>query len=131
MISETPSDIIIVNPGLLSALSSGQLNIDVFKKEILVLECLVAGTSFRQLTNVEASLSATVRLDVKREFNNEFDPFAVSLHFTDTKVGYIPKDKNEVIARLMNAGKSFSATIEAKEWEGNWLKLAVKIFMMD
>jgi hypothetical protein len=35
--------LIKVSSGLLSDLSSGQLNIDVFKKEILVLECMVVG----------------------------------------------------------------------------------------
>ncbi|MEO8769990.1 MAG: HIRAN domain-containing protein [Ferruginibacter sp.] len=130
MINEEQS-IIKVSSGLLSALSSGQLNIDVFKKEILVLECLVAGTSFRKLDAVEPQLTATVRLDIKREAANEFDPFAVALHFNDTKVGYIPKDKNEVIARLMDAGKSFYATVEAKEWEGNWLRLGVRVYLKD
>ena len=129
--SNDDQSIIKVNSGLLSALSSGQLNIDVFKKEILVLECMVAGTSFRKLDKVEAELTATVKLDIKREAKNEFDKFAVALHFNDTMVGYIPKDKNEVIARLMDAGKSFYATVEAKEWEGNWLRLDVRVYMKD
>lgn len=129
--SNEEQSLIKVSSGLLSALSSGQLQIDVFKKEILVLECMVAGTSFRKLDDVEAQLTATVKLGVRREANNEFDTFAVALHFNDTKVGYIPKDKNEVIARLMDAGKSFYATIEAKALEGNWLRLDVKIYMQD
>ena len=44
---------------------------------------------------------------------------------------YIPKDKNEVIARLMDTGKQFYATIQAKEYEGNWLKLEVQVVMKD
>jgi HIRAN domain len=123
--------LIKVNSGLLSALSAGQLNIDVFRKEILVLECLVAGTSFRKLDKVEAELLCTVQLEMKREAQNEFDEFAIALFFTDVKVGYIPRDKNEVIARLMDAGKAFYATIKAKEWEGNWLRLDIKVFMND
>ena len=125
------NSIIKINPGLLDALSRGQLNIDVFKKEIMVLECMVAGTSFRKLDNVEAELLSTVQLEMKREGNNEFDAFAIALYFKDVKVGYIPKDKNEVIARLMDAGKAFYSTIQAKEWEGNWLRLDVKVYMKD
>jgi hypothetical protein len=123
--------LIKVSTGLLSALSSGQLSIDVFKKEILVLECMVAGTSFRKLDTIEADLAATVVLDIKREGKNEFDKFAVALYYKTVKVGYLPKDKNEVIARLMDAGKEFYATIEAKEWEGTWLRLDVKIYIKD
>ena len=120
-----------VSSGLLWALSSGQLNIDIFKKEILVLECMVAGTSFRKLDTIESYLAATAELDIKREGKNEFDKFAVALYYKTVKVGYVTKDKNEVIARLMDAGKAFHATIEAKEWEGTWLRLDVKIYIKD
>ncbi len=112
------NSIIKINPGLLDALSRGQLNIDVFKKEIMVLECMVAGTSFRKLDQVEAELLSTVQLDMKREGKNEFDAFAIALYFREIKVGYIPKEKNQVIARLMDAGKAFYATIQAKRVGG-------------
>lgn len=123
--------LIKVNGGLLAALSGGQLNIDVFTREILVLKCIIAGTSFRQLDKVENKLTSSVALSMKREPKNEFDEFAIALWFEDTKVGYIPKNKNEVIARLMDAGKIFYATIEAGEVEGNWLKLEVKVMLKD
>ena len=129
--SNDDNSIIKINPGLLDALSRGQLNIDVFKKEIMVLECMVAGTSFRKLDQVEAELLSTVPLDMKREGKNEFDPFAIALYFREIKVGYIPKEKNQVIARLMDASKAFYATIQAKEWEGNWLRLDVRVYMKD
>jgi hypothetical protein len=125
------NSIIRINPGLLAALSYGQLSIDVFKKEIMVLECMVAGTSFRKLEKVEAELISKVQLEMKREGKNEFDAFAIALYFRDVKVGYIPKDKNEVISRLMDAGKAFYSTIQAREWEGNWLRLDVKVYMKD
>jgi len=125
------TSLIKVNPGLLIALSSGQLNIDVFQKEIMLLECMVAGTSFRKLDKVEAELINTVQLEMKREGENEHDTFAIALYYKEVKVGYIPRDKNEVIARLMDAGKAFYATIQAKEWEGNWLRLDVKVYMKD
>jgi hypothetical protein len=121
--------LIKINPGLLAAFGSGGLNIDVLGREIVALECVVAGTSFRQLEDVEGSLSTTVRLDLKREPRNEHDAWAIALWFGNSKVGYIPRDKNEVLARLMDGGKSFYATIQAKEWEGKWLKLWVKVVM--
>jgi hypothetical protein len=121
--------LIKINPGLLAAFGSGGLNIDVLGREIVALECVVAGTSFRQLEDVEGSLSTTVRLDLKREPRNEHDAWAIALWFGNSKVGYIPRDKNEVLARLMDGGKSFHATIQAKEWEGKWLKLGVKVVM--
>lgn len=125
------TSLIKVNPGLLSALSSGGISLDVFAKEIMVLECLVAGTSFRKLDKVANELAQKVKLETKREADNKFDEFAIGLWFGKTKVGYIPKEKNEVVARLMDAGKQFYATIQAKEYEGNWLKLEIQVVMKD
>ena len=128
---EQDRSLIKVNPGLLAALSGGSISIDVFANEILVLKYIVAGTSFRKPKGVEENLFKKVKLEVKREKNNEFDEFAIALHFQDHKIGYIPRDKNEVIARLLDAGKAFFATIEAKEWEGNWLKIEVDVYLKD
>lgn len=130
MITDQQS-LITISGGLLSVLGKGQLNLNVFKTDILVLQCTVAGTSFQSLERIEPSLHEAARLDVKREANNGFDEFAVAFYFENTKLGYIPKEKNEVIARLMDSGKSFFAEITDKEWEGNWLRLEVKIFIID
>lgn len=128
---EQNESLIKVNTGLLAALSSGAISINVMPREILVLECLVAGTSFRKLETVEAELISEVKLELKREAGNEHDEMAIGLWFNKNKIGYIPREKNEVIARLMDAGKSFFAVLQAKEWEGNWLRLDVKVYLKD
>ena len=128
---ETNNELIKVNSGLLAALSHNAIHIDVMPKDILVLECIVAGTSFRNLTNIEKSLEAKAAISLKREAKNKFDEFAIALYFEKNKIGYLPKDKNEVIARLMDAGKQFYSIIEAKEWEGNWLRLDIKTYLKD
>lgn len=128
---EQNQSLIKINAPLLAALSKGALKIDVFSKDILVLECLVAGTSFRKLKEVEPKLDSEVKLDLVREPQNEYDCFAIALHFQKNKIGYIPRDKNEVIARLIDSGKNFYGTIQAKEWEGNWLKIEIKVYLKD
>jgi hypothetical protein len=125
------TSLIKVSPGLLSALNNGSLSLNVFARDIVVLECLTAGTSFRKLNSVQDELKETVELEMKREPKNEFDHFAIALWFQKTKIGYIPKDKNEVVARLMDAGKQFYATVCTKEMEGNWLKLEIKVMLKD
>ena len=123
--------IIQLSGGLMQAFSQGAININIMPRDILVLECLVAGTSFRNLKTVEPELLNKVKLELVREVKNEFDKFAVALHFNNKKIGYIPKDKNETIARLMDAGKSFLSIVEAKELEGNWLKIEIKVYLKD
>lgn len=128
---EQSQSLIKVNSSLLAALSKGIISINVMPKDILVLECLIAGTSFRKLKDVETSLKAEAKLELQREPDNEYDEFAIALNFDKKKIGYIPREKNEVIARLLDAGKKFYATIKAKEWEGNWLKIEIKVYLKD
>ncbi len=129
--AEANQSLIRVTPGLMAALGNGGITISILPKEILVLETIVAGTSFRKLQDVEPELKAQVKLELKREPTNEYDEFAIALYFNKNKIGYIPKDRNEVIARLLDTGKAFFATIEAKEYEGNWLKIEIKVYLKD
>ena len=41
------------------------------------------------------------------------------------------QEKNEVIANLMDAGKKFSGKLISKEWEDNWLKLDIEVYLND
>jgi hypothetical protein len=125
------NSIIKLDSGLLAALSSGAISIDIMPKEILALECIVAGTSFRDLSKVEQELKAEVKIDVVREQGNRYDEFAVALMYEKNKIGYLPRNKNETIARLLDSGKQFYAVLEAKEWEGNWLRLEIKVYLKD
>lgn len=128
---ETQQSIIKSNPNLLAALASGGISIQVLPKEILVLQTIVAGTSFTNANTFENKLYKNVALQMKREPKNKYDAFAIVLLLNNKKVGYLPKDKNEVIARLLDAGKSFVTKITEKEMEGSWMKIEVDVFLKD
>lgn len=103
-----------------------------FIKEIFLLHCNVAGTSFLELEDIEETLLINDILILKREPNNQYDKLAVLiLDQNGNKLGYIPKEKNEVLARLMDAGKLIFVKLEAKEWQGSWLKLTIRVYMRD
>lgn len=91
--AEENKSLIQLHSGLLAALSSGVIRIDIMPQEILVLECIVTGTSYRDLTDVEQQLNAEVKLELVREAKNKFDEFAVALHFDKSKIGYLPMEK--------------------------------------
>jgi hypothetical protein len=103
-----------------------------FVREIMLLDCHVAGTSHVQLQQVEPALLVGDVLVMRREPDNPHDSLAI-LIFDErgNKLGYIPRAKNEVLARLMDAGKLLFARIESKEWLGEWLKISARVFMRD
>ena len=129
--SEENQSLIKVSPGLIPTLISGGLVISVMPREILVLETFVAGTSYSNVEDIESKLTTDTKLVLVREPKNEHDEFAIAIYFENNKIGYIPRDSNEVMARLLDAGKSFFATITKSEWEGNWLRVDIKVYMKD
>ena len=104
-----------------------------FAREISLLECHIAGTNFRtDIAEIEPDLSVGAILKLQREPHNEYDPSAIAIYNANNyHFGYVPKTKNEVLAKLLDAGKNLSAKLVAKQWNDSWLKLDIEIFLHD
>ncbi len=123
-------EIIKVNSGLAKSLAQGLINLDVMLKNINVLHTNVAGVYYHSPEEFADAIKEKDTIELKREPNNEYDKFAIALYFQGIKIGFIPKDKNEVMANLMDAGKSFFGLVTQKgidDYEN--LALEVEIFM--
>ena len=76
-----------------------------FTKEIFLIECHVAGTSHHNIKDIEPEIKPDDFLIFKREPENPHDEFAIAIYTeSENKLGYIPKEKNEILARLMDSG---------------------------
>ena len=125
------SDLIKINPALL-ALVQGTGSLVPFARELIVLECQVAGTSYQDLEAIEPKLNTNDRFLLIRESENEYDNFAVAIYTSRReKLGYLPRSKNETIARLLDAGKMIFAILRSKEWVDEWLKLELVVWLVD
>lgn len=101
-------------------------------QEIFLLECHIAGTSYVKIDEIEPDLISGDFLVFKREPDNEHDPLAIMiLDRKGRKLGYIPRAKNEVLARLMDAGKLVFGKIEGLERIDKWLKITIRVYMKD
>lgn len=120
-------------PSLFNAAQASQNLPMPFAREIFLLSCRIAGTTFRpNIAEIEPGLKIGAKLRLQREPKNEFDGLAIAIYDADNNhLGYIPKSKNEVPARLLDAGKNISANLTAKEWNDAWLKLDIEIFLHD
>jgi hypothetical protein len=124
-----------LNAGLLSLLNRmgdvGDLP-QPFAREIVLLECRVAGTAYRDLNAIELTLHAGDELTLRREPDNEHDKLAIQiLTASGAHLGYVPRPKNETLARLMDAGKFMFAKLMEKSRENRWLKIDVQIVIRE
>jgi len=70
------------------------------------------------------------KLDFFREPDNPYDKKAIVIKNADgVKVGYVPRADNVIFSRLMDAGKLLFGRITAKETQGSWLKINIKVFL--
>jgi hypothetical protein len=98
----------------------------------MLVECHIAGTSHHEIKEIEPALVAGSLLVLKREPANPHDALAIMI-FSEAgdRLGYVPRAKNEALARLMDAGKLLFARLETKAWQGEWLKVEVRIYLRD
>lgn len=104
-----------------------------YSNEIFLMDCHIAGTS--HVDDMDAlfpGLQIGQKLLLRREASNEHDGLAILvLTESNQKLGYIPRAQNEVISRLLDAGKMLFGRITFKEDEHGWKKIDIKVFMRD
>ncbi len=83
-----------------------------FAREIFLLETHVAGIQYYQVNDVIDELAPATALKLRREPCNPHDDLAIEiLTQTEVKLGYVPRHRNPVLARLMDAGKKLVAEV--------------------
>jgi len=103
-----------------------------FVQEVELLNCNIAGTTFIDLKDIEPNLKNNQLLVLKREPKNEYDDKAILILTEDgQKLGYVPQERNEILSRLMDAGKLLFGRLDEKNWVGRWLRLDIQVYLRD
>lgn len=104
-----------------------------FVHEIFLIDCRIAGTTHVDDIDAKtADIGNGTLLTFLREKENKYDNLAILiLNEKNEKIGYIPKEKNEILARLMDAGKLIFGRVEEKTKIDDWIKITIKIYMRD
>ncbi len=98
-------------------------------KTIHILDCLVAGTQYRDLADAAMGLHTNDILLLKREPDNEYDPMAVVVISAGGDVlGYLPREKNQIPSHMLDQSQVLFAKVRNKEWKGEWLKLEIRVY---
>lgn len=127
------TSIVKLTPELLALIGSGGVDaLGPFTREIYLLDIVVAGTTHcTRIDEVEPGLVPGATLTMLRQPKNEHDEMAIGIYFKDIRVGWVPMEQNEIISRLMDAGKAFFCRIESVKRKGGWLKIDARIFMVE
>lgn len=105
-----------------------------FANAIKVVECTrIANTSKTPcIETLIAKLKVGEKLYLVREIGNLADAYAIKIETKDhEKLGYVPCDCNELIARMIDGDKIFYAEILSISKIGPWNKIDVAIYLDD
>lgn len=104
-----------------------------YARDIMLLDTIIAGTSHVVgIEELEPYLRVGDRLTLYRIPDNPSDPNAIKIFNRDgLKLGYVPRQDNPILARLMDGGKHLYATIQEKSWREGWLRIGIRVFLAD
>lgn len=125
--------IVKLTPELLAFIGTGGVNaITPFTREIFLLDIVVAGTSYcKNIEELYPSLIPGTTLKMVRQPQNEYDDMAIAIYLEKDKIGWVPQEMNQIISRLMDAGKAFFCRITEVSKKGKWAKIDAGIYMVE
>ena len=72
------------------------------------------------------------KLQFFREPGNKYDNMAIVVkNHNKEKLGYVPREKNPILARLMDAGKMIFGTVKKINNDANFVNVEMEIYMED
>ena len=128
------NQIIKISPELLEMVGSELPNsLQPFSREIFLLDIVVAGTSYcKRIDKVYPKLEKGLVLHMLRHPKNKYDEHAIGIYFDKIRIGWVPRELNLIISRLMDAGKAFFCRIEKVTLvDDYWVKIDAKIYMIE
>lgn len=104
-----------------------------FESKIVLFKSVrIAGTTHTpNINDVMNQIPEDALLRFVREPDNQADPWAIRVEYGGRKIGYMPADKNELIARLMDGGKTLRGSLLEYSLQGNWWKVYMEVSLID
>ena len=90
---------------LIGVAGFGMFNLQAIipKRRIYLQQFFVAGFRYYKGMELLDFMHSNDLLELKREPDNEFDKNAVALYWQQEKIGFVPAEMNELLARLIDA----------------------------
>ena len=69
-----------------------------------LLNCDIAGFTYWDGCMALESLKIGTQLQLVREEDNKFDPYAIAVYYQDMKLGFIPRGENHDLSKFLEMG---------------------------
>jgi hypothetical protein len=104
-----------------------------FEQAIYLIDVHIAGTThIEEIDELVTGLSVGDKLRFQRDKDNPFDHLAIKVMDSGgNRLGFIPCDNNEILARLMDGGKLLYGEITRMELLNRWHKITMQVFLDD
>ena len=121
---------------IISILNTGKAAFDIgkpFSKQIFLISARIAGSYYvDNIQDLLEEMKEGSKLHFFREPENEYDDLAIVVkNHNKEKLGYVPREKNPILARLMDAGKLIYGTVKKIENDENYVNVEMEIYMED
>lgn len=73
-------------------------------KKVHLANFHIAGFGYWEGCEAFNELKIGSQLDLVREEDNKFDPYAVAIYYGDFKLGYVPRSENHDISKFLDMG---------------------------
>ena len=104
-----------------------------FAKDVFLLESVVVGTGYvRDIEKKLRNIAPESILEFRRDPQNPHDELAIQvLNERGERIGFVPREDNPVLARLMDAGKSLYGKVREVHGPDNWRRIEMDIYLRD
>jgi hypothetical protein len=121
---------------IVSVLNSSKSGLDIgkpFSRQIYLISASVAGSHYvDDIYDLLDKIKIGAKLRFVREPDNKYDELAIIVKDQDNnKLGYVPRKKNPILARLMDAGKLIYGTVKTINNDDSYINIEMEIFMDD
>jgi hypothetical protein len=121
---------------IVSILNSWKTGLDIgkpYSKQIYLISASIAGLYYvDNIEDILDKIKIESRLLFIREPENQYDELAILVKDQNgNKLGYVPRKKNPILARLMDAGKHIYGTVKKISNDDSYMDVEMEIFMDD
>ena len=122
---------------IISIINAKKTGIDIgkpFSRQIYLVSARIAGSFYVDgIEKLVENIDTGSKLRFVREPDNKYDKLAILVKDPDgNKLGYVPRDDNPILARLMDAGKLIYGTVKnIDKPDNNYMNIKMEIYMDD